>query len=358
LEHLADEEEGALENIKERLAFARTIRQKSIDDFWAEWDQAIASVADKEECPQYGGLEIKPQVGMVPIGRDPDSGLWEFSHLQTGDVPGARVNGRLNLTADTGLIFVLIPGGAFDMGAWRPSAKNPPNAPNVDPEAALDESPVHRVTIQPFFLSKYEMTQGQWQRFTKKNPSLYTYRLKIDRYWPTLLHPVENVSWEECAQVLHQLKLRLPSESEWEYAARAGTTTVWWTGNEKKSLEGAANLCDLFWQKSGGSASWHFEDWLDDEYTVHAPVGNYKPNAFGLHDMCGNVWEWCQDSPGLYDFTPTDGSAYELGDLERRILRGGCWYENSQSCRSANRDGVVPGYHYGYVGLRPASSLH
>jgi formylglycine-generating enzyme required for sulfatase activity len=218
------------------------------------------------------------------------------------------------------------------------------------------------VTLEPFFLSKYEMTQGQWVRFNKENPSHYNpeystpiWNRKGDPV--SLLHPVDSVSWEDCVRILSRLKLRLPTESDWEYAARAGTTTVWWTGNEKSSLDGAANICDLYCKDHGGKPEWIFDEWLNDGYTVHAPVGSFLANAFGLHDVHGNVWEWCQDSYGNYDRTPSDGSAFESGDASVRIVRGGSWCFLAERCRSALRFKIAPGVRNDFVGLRPAASL-
>jgi formylglycine-generating enzyme required for sulfatase activity len=299
---------------------------------------------------------------MVPIEKDPESGLWEFAHLQTGKVPERGKNGKLILTEDMGLVFVLIPGGTFNMGAAPPSEANPAGSPNADPEAADMEGPVHEVTINPFFLSKYEMTQGQWLRFTGKNPSAYgpeNYHpiWNQDRALHSLLHPVEQVSWKDCEELLSRLKLRLPTESEWEYAARAGTTTIWWTGNVKETLKGAGNLADLFCKRYGPSAGMKYEEWLDDGFVVHAPIGSFIPNGFGLHDVCGNLYEWCQDSFGKYSDALVHGSAHESNGSSYRIFRGGSWGDHAERCRSADRHRQDPDHFNHFLGLRPSASL-
>src|SRR5262249_25075170 len=151
-------------------------------------------------------------------------------------------DGRLVMKDGTGIVFVLIPAGRFWMGAQAAS----PSGRNVDPQADANESPVHEVSLDAYFLSKYEMTQDQWLRLAGKNPSLYSPGDGINGKLVTLLHPVENVSWIDCTIVLSRLALELPTEAQWEYGARAGTSTPWWTGSEKTSLRGAGNLADAY----------------------------------------------------------------------------------------------------------------
>lgn len=365
LQKLAEKEKGLLENVRDRLHFARTINERSLGDFRVLWDEAIESIADELDCPQYEGLVIEPIMGLVPIDRDPDSGLWEFAHLQTGKIPIRDMEGKLLLTEEMGLVFVLIPGGTFNMGAVKPSLENPLGSPNVDPMANQDEGPVHEVMLKPFLLSKYEMTQGQWFRSMGNNPSTY---YPHSNYLPsmkpggeaiavTYLHPVEKVSWDDCVDVLRKLKLRLPSASEWEYAARAGTTTVWWTGNEKESLDGAANLSDSTFKKYSGKVILEFEDWLNDGYVIHAPVGSYLPNAYGLHDVHGNQWEWCRDSydkPMASLIVVSDNIAIDSSD---RVTRGGCWYGPAFYCRSTCRLLFERSSCSEFIGVRPAADL-
>ncbi|MBU0755486.1 MAG: protein kinase, partial [Planctomycetes bacterium] len=257
LERFAVEE---LHEVEKRLRFAETIVQNSIDDHRETWDQAIASIREAG----YDGLKIEAQLGFVPLGRDPDSGLWEFAHLQTGTIPVRGPDGKLRIDEETGLVFVLIPGGAFDMGSRLPSEDHPLGSPNVDPETMRDDGPVHRVTLKPFLLSKYEMTQGQWLRVTGENPSMYRPGKMTGGIAISLLHPVEQVTWLDCTRVLACLKLRLPSEAEWEYATRAGTSTIYWTGDGDESLAGAVNICDSYAKNHGGPPTWKYGMWLDD----------------------------------------------------------------------------------------------
>jgi formylglycine-generating enzyme required for sulfatase activity len=360
IDTLGDEEHGLIMNVARRLHFAHTVHEESIGKYQAEWDEAIASIADEEECPQYDGLVIEPILGFVPIGRDPDSGLWEFAHVQTGEIPWRDKERRLVLNEETGLMFVLIPAGSFFMGAVPPDNVDYfEGDPNVDPEARGYEGPVHSVTIEkPFFLSKYEMTQGQWLRFTGNNPSYYKPGDIFGDKEVSLLHPVTFVSWKDCDRVLFQLNLRLPSEGEWEYAARAGTTTVWWTGNDKESLKGAANIRDRSLHEFKMIESEEYEDWINDGYAAYAPVGSFLPNAFGLHDVIGNVYEWCQDTFTIsYERTPVDGSVFESPDSTSRVFRGGSVWSMIYRCRSANRRWFDQTNRSTGGGLRPAFSL-
>jgi len=357
LDQLADEKTGLLKKVQDRLDFAASIEKRSIEDYRVAWNEAIASIADENQCPIYQGLVMKPLMGFVPLGRDPQSGLWEFAHLQTGVIPERDADGRLQFNEESGLVFVLVPWGVFRMGSEQPSDNHPVGSPNVDPDAQAEESPVHEVEVQPFLLSKYEMNQGQWVRFTGNNPSHYRPGMKHAGLELTPLHPIEQVSWEASFETLAKLKLRLPTEPEWEYAARAGTATVFWTGNEKESLNGTINLADLFLKNNGGPPNLSYEDWMDDGYTIHAPVGTYIPNPFGFHDILGNVWEWCHDLYSYYENKEAESSA-QTQSASYRITRGGCWGNSAYYFRSAYRARHDPEFLNIYLGLRPAADLN
>ncbi len=154
--------------------------------------------------------------------------------------------------------------------------------------------------------------------------------------------------------------LALPTEAQWEFAARAGTTSAWWTGDERESLRGAVNLADKSVVRAGitwGAA----EEWpeLDDGFTWHAPVGTFAANPFGLHDVLGNVWEWCRDGfdPGFYRRVP---GLDPLADPERhptRVNRGGSFYSAPSSSRCATRNSSTPGYSSNIAGVRPVRGL-
>jgi formylglycine-generating enzyme required for sulfatase activity len=348
-----DPKRGLLAQMRARLAFAELVERETIGKHESRWANAIRSIADENECPKYGGLKITPQLGLIPIAKDPDSGLWEFSHLQTTEpgtdpIPRRGANRRLVVTGSTGLVFVLLPGGTFRMGATKPPDEDTmPTEPNVDPQALDNESPVTQVTIGPFFLSKYEMTQGQWVRIVGTNPSHFMAGTHAGHENQDLRNPVEQVSWEDCDFWLGRLGMVLPTEAQWEYAARGGTTTPWWTGIGTDGLATAANLADECFHTNGGPSSWKYESWSDG-FVVHAPVGSLNPNPFGLHDVLGNVWEWCRDWFAIY------GS----GILSRdRTYRGGGWRAAAWLARSAFRGYAQPGYRDDHVGVRPAMAL-
>jgi formylglycine-generating enzyme required for sulfatase activity len=215
------------------------------------------------------------------------------------------------------LEMISIPKGAFLMGS---------------PEGQGDESekPQHPVTVSSFSIGKYPVTQAQWQAVMGNNPSEF----KGEN------NPVEQVSWEEAVQFCQKLSeqtgkaYRLPSEAEWEYACRAGTTTQYSFGDDEGLLEQYA------WYDKNSEGKTH-------------PVGEKKPNEWGLHDLHGNVWEWCQDKwHQNYKDAPGDGRAWEEGKSDNRLLRGGSWFYDGWFCRSANRYNFAPGVRYYYLGIR------
>jgi len=270
----------------------------------------------------------------------------ETSMLGAAGANGAR---------GTGIVLVLIPGGTF----WMGSQKTDPNGQNYDPEAQSDES-VHRVALSPYFLSKYELTQGQWSRFTGLNPSLYKSGFNGT---VGITNPVEQVDWLTCERVTRGLGLELPSEAQWEFGARGGTSSVWWTGSAKESLADKVNLADQSFVAVGGQAgqaAWWPE--FKDGFPLHAPVGRLAANDFGLHEVCGNVWEWCFDGYAAY---PEAGDASSAtrdprmdGDgLATRVFRGGSFFNAASLARSAIRNGHAPTSQISFLGVRPSRAL-
>jgi formylglycine-generating enzyme required for sulfatase activity len=220
------------------------------------------------------------------------------------------------------------------------------------------------VALSTFFLSKYELTQGQWERVTGTNPSFFADRVPsavLPGTWddPTLLNPVESVSWGDCMTWLPRVGLRLPSEAQWEYGARAGTDTPWWTGAERESLaeEHAANLADRIAARVG--ASWAaVRDWpeLDDGYPVYAPIGAYSANPFGVHEVHGNLAEWCLDGAdgNFYAGSPSKDPVSPWRGTDLRVFRGGSFSGTAEGARSSSRSINSVTRAANDVGVRPA----
>ena len=363
LEHLIHPEKGQIARMRERLDFAREIRRRSLEEPRRSWRDAIASIADRERSPAYDGLRIAPQLGLVPIGPDPESGLWEFAHLRTGEVPRRDGDGRLQIDDATGLVFVLIPPGSFRMGAVEPPGDDPGiTGPNLDPWARSHEGPVHEVTLlDPFLLSKYEMTQGQWLRVNHDNPSARPAGEVVDGRRHTLRHPVEKINWWAADKTMQRLGLTLPTEAQWEYAARAGTGSVWWAGDRIEDVHGIGNIGDQRHYRTGRIERDRAAPW-DDGYQHSSPVGIYRANPFGLHDTVGNVWEWCRDY-GSFDMPvrATDGLRLVPSEIaaampeQLRVFRGG-GYDRVVASRTAARYQLHLNKEFD-IGLRPARAV-
>jgi len=346
LERLTAEVLPAMTVRRER---ASTLEQRSITSKCAEWDRVTREIAASEHYARMPALT--PQLGLVPLGMDPKSRLQEFAVLYSGRIPRRDETEKLEIDGETAIVLVLLPPGTLTMGAERSANAGR----NRDPWAEPDESPVHEVELDAFFLSKYEMTQGQWVRLMGVNPSTYQKRMPSGAI-VTAQHPVEAVSWLDASEAMRRLGLVLPTEAQWEYGARAGTNSVWWTGNDKSTLQGAANLADAHCKASGAPPSWRFDEDLNDGHTTHAPVGSFRANAFGLHDVAGNVLEWCRDHYGPYTVPPAPGDGLRIHAGARlRVARGGSWAFVAQDARSANRGDSRPGRRDAGTGLRPAS---
>jgi formylglycine-generating enzyme required for sulfatase activity len=310
-------------------------------EYDARWKAAAQEIADV-----YPGIRLGVQMGLVPIGRDPASGLWEFWHVQSGEEPLRDDEGKLQLTETTGLVLVLQRGGSFAMGAE-------PSGPQSALPTLTDAVPVHEVQLSPFFLSKYEMTQGQWLRVTGQNPSRWPPGGQLGGV--TLQHPVETVDWHTARRVLGRLGLTLPSEAQWEFGCRGGSAGPF--SCPAAELKAHANLADRAYGRAFTRGVTLME-W-DDGFQFHAPAGSFEPNALGLHDMHGNLWEWCLDGyeEGFYrDSPPADPVARWRG-ATHRVLRGGSFMDNARFARSSHRAYDDPQNAADTLGLRPAKGI-
>jgi formylglycine-generating enzyme required for sulfatase activity len=202
------------------------------------------------------------------------------------------------------------------------------------------------------------MTQAQWLRFTNTNPSQYPPGEHMGGKLCTLECPVELVSWDQCSELLRRLGLVLPTEAQWARAARAGTEPRWWTGEERETVKGAANLADNFLREHGGPTSFSYDEWLDDGFGVHAPVGSFRANAYGLHDVIGNVWEWVRDSYEAYDL-PVHGldGERQTTDPHMRVCRGGAYIITALDAGSAVRFHNARDFRSYDLGVRPARNV-
>jgi formylglycine-generating enzyme required for sulfatase activity len=342
---LVDEVRSGLETA--RTIAPLTVSGDSARKMWAE------TAADVASLPIYGGLRLEPQIGLLPIGRDPRSGLWEFHHPETGSCPERQGPGDMPLIGpDTGIIFVLLPGGNAQCGSWPVSPEHPEGTPHADPWHRRSEAPVHEVRLEPFFLAKHEMTQGQWFRATGRQPSVR----RTFGASPMAAFPVENVAWAECVRVLARFELLVPTEIQWEYACRAGTATVFSTGDSIESLIGSANVRDdTLPRTADGSPA--------DGFIEVAPVGRLHPNRWGLHDMHGNLWEWCRKSSDDFvshyrDHAPAPGDGWRpVKATGFRICRGGSFDDPVRFARSAVRSEYREDASSIEIGVRPLLPL-
>ncbi len=236
--------------------------------------------------------------------------------------------------------MILVPAGKFTMGGDKYD----------------DEKPPHEVSVPSFYIGKYQITQAQWKALMGE---------EVAPYFSGNDLPMERVSWEDAQAFCEKLQaktgkpFRLPSEAEWEYACRAGTTgdyagnldeMAWYGNNSGKKILDASNIwvneVQRDWEK-------YKKRILNNGCQTH-PVGQKKPNAFGLYDMHGNVWEWCEDVwHENYNGAPKDGTAWtDGGNSNYRVLRGGSWNDIDANCRSAFRYHNAPGDRFNNFGFR------
>ncbi|HEV8070775.1 MAG TPA: formylglycine-generating enzyme family protein [Planctomycetaceae bacterium] len=289
-------------------------------------------------------------------------------------------------TNSIGMKLVVIPAGEFFMGSTPLQVHQIRRGdPSFRKDWERDEQPQHHVQIsRPFLLGAHEVTRGQFGEFVRSTKYVTdaqrdhkggmgfeaaTSEFKQDPHfnWQNAGfvqsddQPVVNVSWNDavafCQWLSRKEKIayRLPTEAEWEYACRAGTTTLYSYGDDPEGLAAVANVADA-------AAREKFSSWSGiagrDGHVFTAPVGSFQPNAFGLFDMHGNVWEWCRDWFGesYYAKSPEkDPSGPPTGTV--RVFRGGSWYDAASLCRSAFRYWDVPTYRDYFLGFRVAADL-
>jgi len=229
-----------------------------------------------------------------------------------------------------GVELVKIEGGRFFMG----SAKD-------DKQAHADEKPRHEVELASFWLAKTPVTNAQYREFLKANPGGSEPRHWGERQYNQDEQPVVGVSWHDAQAYCEWAGLVLPTEAQWEYACRAGTTTQYSSGDDEE------DLARVGWYSGNSGPRLH-------------TVGEKEANPWGLHDMHGNVWEWCLDSSGApYTTSPRsgDGLRREPVGVADQVIRGGSWDDDARSVRAASRHGILPEYRFQYLGFRPAQVI-
>jgi formylglycine-generating enzyme len=249
-----------------------------------------------------------------------------------GPIHGQSKDQPNDFTNSLGMKFVWIPSGKFMMGSPKQE------------EERLSNEAQHNVTLSNgFFMGIHLVTQEEWQTVMGNKPSGFKGEKNL---------PVDSVSWNDCQEFIKKLRekdekpYRLTSEAEWEYCCRAGTTTPFNFGGTISTDQ--ANYCGNLTYGNGKKC-------INRERTT--PVGTFPANAWGLHDMHGNLWEWCQDCCGDYpqnDVVDPQGSESEA---DHRILRGGSWYSYDDMCRSARRSGSEPAYSTTLIGFRICFSV-
>ena len=283
---------------------------------------------DPTKPPEETGLVIQRGAGLVALAAGGSPALSEIINRSLVHIRTSKALSTRQRIAGEECKFEIAPGVKIVM-CWIPPGEFLMGSP-VDEDDRFEIETQHQVRItREFWLAKTQTTQEQWHAVMGGNPSEFI----------GAKNPVENVSWNDCQDFIEKLwkkvpdkAFRLPTEAEWEYACRAGTTGKY-----------AGDLDDMAWYSSNADSKTH-------------PVGGKKPNAWGLYDMHGNVFEWCADWVGDYpEDAATDPTGPNIGSI--RMYRGGSWRYGGWDCRSVNRDGSPPGVRDGSIGFRVAAVL-
>jgi formylglycine-generating enzyme required for sulfatase activity len=300
----------------------------------AKWAVESWALALGYRVPQV----VTPPV--IPPGGGEEGGRQEQAGKHQEQSSTQPKHGEAWTEPYTGMEFVWVPGGVFEMG-------------DVFGDGLEREKPMHTVELDGFWLGRYPVTQAQWMKVMGNNPSYFrepniTFSINNPQFLPPSPgrqsqpnNPVECVSWHDAQEFISKLNSRskdslfcLPTEAQWEYAARSGG---------KRELYAGGNDIDR--------VAWYF----DNSGGKTHPVGQKAPNGLGIYDMTGNVWEWCHDwfDENYYARSPRSNPSGPSGGSSR-VLRGGSWLFNARNCRTAIRLNLTPGYRNSGIGLRLA----
>ncbi len=360
-----------LARVRRRIRWAESLPELTARHPQAEWSWDDVRRTVREDARYARASKIKLRevdvYGLVPLGPNPVTGYLEFYHLRSAwdgesdpraiPLPEHDVDGRIPVGADTGIVFVLLPGAQFVMGAQATD----PTGSDYDPNAKPAEA-AHDLEVGPFFLARHELTKGQWSRLAVGSDVDRLPSRDVpgetrggDRVL-TSADPVEQVSWLECRTLAEWHGLALPTEVQWEYGCRGGTPgpNAW----PAARMAEFANVAD---QSSVGRTQWDPHDG-DDGHFLYSPAGVFLPNAFGMHDMIGNVSEWCLDLNSEYGrpIRAADGLRIIPPSVvlaEHAIIRGGSYRSGRVEARSAWRGVQLKHTESQLTGVRFARSV-
>ena len=278
------------------------------------WDRQLAALRIIERMDESVLDSMAPELQRHPYGKI----------RQWFDTRTVEAQQDVMHAARGGYELVRVPGGKFLMGS-----------PATEEGRFDSEGPQHEVTVPDFYMGRYPVTNEEYGWFLEANPGIKEPAFWADSQFNQPRQPVVGVNWDDAKRYAEWVGLWLPSEAQWEYACRAGTTTRYHTGDSEKDLDRAG----WYSENAGGN--------------LHA-VGDKEPNDFGLYDMHGNILEWCEDDwHGNYKDGPDDGSAWvDKPRSSDRVLRGGTWLIHAGGCRAAYRSWSGPGDRYGSFGFR------
>lgn len=339
--------DAARERVRARRELALALAAAHAEpDRQERWQAALAAIAAE---PRYRGVPLRPRADLLPLWRETASpqGAWLFAHLPSGAPPARGGDGRPVLTPDTGVVLALVPGGVATIGTRPVSASHPSGSPFADRWHSELEAPLQEVALAAYFVSRYELTRAQWHRLMGDAVAAADVALLTGSpvaAAEAALLPAVDMTWPEAAEWCRRAGLALPTEAQWEHACRAGTTSVYWFGDDPGLLAEHGNV--LVTQPTRPPRP--------------APVDAGGGNPFGLFGLHGNVAEFCRDWMMVDppDARPGDGLRGEAGsERQHRVVRGGSWNQPARAARSGARGGVTLGNHCGWLGLRPAAPV-